>query len=170
MSAANEGWRAGVSALLRSYVADLRGWVGKLAGGYAVAVAILVGSVLALFAAVAVGVTVLFHVIERHYGADVAYGSIGGGLFILAIALFLIGWAMLRRRIPPLPRPHRQAEAAKRRLIGPAALSAAGWSRAVTEKADPTTKLFIAVATTMLLGWVVAVWLRSSSQRYRERQ
>ena len=165
MIAANEGWRGAISALLRSYVADLRGWATKLAAGYAVAVAILVGGVLALFAAIAVGVSALFHVIERHYGADIACGSIGGGLCVLAIALFLIGWAMLRRRMPPLPRPHRQVEAAKRRLVGPAALSAVGWSRAVTGKADPTTRLLIAAAATMLVGWIVAVRLRSQRRR-----
>jgi hypothetical protein len=166
MSTVNEsGLRGGMAALLQSYVADLRAWATKLAGGYAVAAAILVASVLALFGAIAVGITALFRVLERNYGAEVAYGGIGGGLFVIAIVLFLIGLAMLRRRIPPLPRPHRQAEAAKRRLIAPAALGAIGWSRAVTAKADPTTGLLIAAAAAMLVGWIAAVRLRSQRRR-----
>jgi hypothetical protein len=115
MNPANDvSWRGVASALVRSYVADLRAWAAKLVAGYGVAVAMLVGGVLTLFAAIAVGVTALFHLVESHYGGDTAYGAIGGGLLIFAIVLVLVGWAMLRRRTPPLPRPQRQVEAARR--------------------------------------------------------
>ncbi len=165
------GWRRVPSALLRSYVADLRAWAAKLATGYAVAVAMLVGGVLALFAAIAVGVTALFHFIERHYGADIAYGAIGGGLLVLAIVLLLIGWAMLRRRTPPLPRPRRQLQAARRELVRPAALHAIGWlPGAKTVKANPSSKFLIAAAATMLVGWIVAWRLRLPSRRHQEPQ
>jgi hypothetical protein len=61
MNPANDvSWRGVASALVRSYVADLRAWAAKLAAGYGVAVAMLVGGVLTLFAAIAVGVTALF--------------------------------------------------------------------------------------------------------------
>ena len=64
MNLPNEsGLRGGLVALLRSYVADVRKWAAKLVGGYAVAVALLFASVLALFAAIAVGITALFHVL-----------------------------------------------------------------------------------------------------------
>jgi hypothetical protein len=92
------GWRGSAAALLRSYTSDLRGWAGRLARGYAVAVALLVGGVLALFASIAVGITALVDFLQRTYGIESAYGSIGGGLLALAIVLFLIGWMMLRRK------------------------------------------------------------------------
>jgi hypothetical protein len=172
MNPANDvSWRGVASALVRSYVADLRAWAAKLVAGYGVAVAMLVGGVLTLFAAIAVGVTALFHLVESHYGGDTAYGAIGGGLLFLAIVLVLVGWAMLRRRTPPLPRPQRQVEAARRILLRPTALRATGWlAGAETVEAEPTTKLFIAAAATILVGWIVSSRLRSSSQRYHERQ
>jgi hypothetical protein len=164
------GLRGVASGLLRSYAMDLRGWVSRLAAGYAVAVAILVGSVLALFAAIAVGVTALFDFIERRHGAEVAYGSVGGGLLILAVILLLIGWAMLRRRTPPLPRPQRQVQAARRELFGSTALRATGGlPGAETAKAAPTTRLLVAAAATMLVGWIVASRMWSRPRRRRER-
>jgi len=165
------GLRGVAAALVRSYVVDLRSWATKLAVGYAVAVALLVGAVLALFAAIAVGVTALFHFIEHHYGADIAYGAIGGGLLVLAIVLFLIGWAMLRRRTSPLPRPERQAQAARRELVRPTALRAIGWLPGTeTLKANPTTKVLVAAAATMLVGWIVASRLRLPSRKHQEPQ
>jgi hypothetical protein len=161
------GLRGAASALLRSYIADLRGWVAKLATGYAVAAVVLVGGILALFAAIAVGITALFHLIERHYGIDVAYGGIGGGLLVLAIVLFLIGWALLRRRMAPLPRPHRQMQAAKRTLVRPAARRA---GEANLMNADPVTGLLMGAAATLLAGWFVASRFQSSGRAERGRR
>jgi hypothetical protein len=112
------GWRGAAFALLRSYVADLRRWAGELASGYAVAAALLVGSVLALFAAVAVGITALFHLVERHYGTDAAYGGIGSGLLVLAIVLFVSAWALLRRQMPPFPREERRGTLMRSASVG----------------------------------------------------
>jgi hypothetical protein len=155
------GWRGTASLLLKSYVADLRRWAARLAAGYAAAAAMLAGGVLALFAAAAVGVTALFHLIERHYGSDVAYASIGGGLFVLAIVLLLAGWAMLRRRAPPLPRPRRQAQVARRVIAG---RTQASFSRTEAVKADPVTQVLIGAAATMLAGWLLASRLRVGRQ------
>jgi uncharacterized membrane protein YedE/YeeE len=162
--------REGISTLLRSYAADLRGWAAKLAAGYAIAVVILVGAVLALFAAIAVGITALFHLIEHHYGTDIAFGSIGGGLLILAIVLFLTAWLMLRWRTRLPPRPRRQLQAAKRGWVGSTALSAIRrLSESEAVKADPKTELLIGAAVAMLVGWIVASRLRSPSQHQVQR-
>jgi hypothetical protein len=73
---------------------------------------------------------------------------------------------MLRRRIPPVPRPRRQFQAAKRMSIRPAVLRALGEvPRAEAVKADPLTQLFIGAAATMLVGWLVASRLRSRERR-----
>jgi hypothetical protein len=164
------GRRGGISTLLRSYAADLRGWAAKLAAGYAIAVVIFVGAVLAFFAAIAVGMTALFHLIEYHYGTDIAYASIGGGLLILAIVLFLTAWLMLHWRTRPPPRPDRQLQAAKQAGVGLAALHAIRrLSQSEAAKADPKTELLIGAAVAMLVGWIVASRLRSPSQHQVRR-
>lgn len=155
--ARGHGWGALVSALLRSYVADLRRWTNRLAASYGAAAGLMVGGVLALFAAVAVGITALFHLIEPHYGPGAAYGGIGGGLLLLAIVLFLGGWTILRRKVPQVPRPYAEARAAKRRLLRPAAPRSVG-SRLQAEIAqtDPVTRLLIGASVAMLVGWMAA--------------
>jgi hypothetical protein len=158
-------WREAMSGLARSYVADVRGWAAGLGRRYAVAAAIAVGGVLALFAAGAVGITALFHVIERYYGTNIAYASVGGGLFGIGIILLVLAWAMLRARTPPLPRPRRQAAAAKQMMMGSAAVRAATGFRAVEGvRADPVTQALIGAAATMLVGWIVASRLAARSQ------
>jgi hypothetical protein len=161
------GWRETASLLLKSYVGDLRKWSMRLAVGYGVATAMLAGGVLALFAAIAVGVTALFHLIERFYGTDIAYASIGGGLFVLAVLLLLSGWAMLRRRTPQLPRPHRQAQVAKRMIAGRAMT---GLATTEAAKADPVTQALIGAAATMLAAWLLASRVQSSPQRRQVRR
>jgi len=156
------GSRSALAGLLRSYVADLRAWAVGLAAGYGAAVAMLAGGIVALFAAAAVGITALFRLIERHYGTDIAFGAIGGGLLLLAIVLVLGGWAMLRRRVPSLPRPHRQAAVAKR-MVTPAALSTfARLGKAQVER-NPATQLYVGLAAAMLL--YLAVGSRLSRKR-----
>lgn len=154
--------------LLRSYAADWRRWAGRLAARYGVAIALFVGGVLALFAAIAVGITALFDFLERTYGIRVAYGSVGGGLFVLAVVLFLIGWMMLRRKTPPLPRPRRQVQAAKQTLVGPAAWRVVGSRLGVkAAQTDPVTGLLFGAAATILAGWIVASRFRSSGRAPR---
>jgi H+/Cl- antiporter ClcA len=140
--------------LLRSYAADLRSWAKRLAAGYGIALALLVGGVLALFAAIAVGITALFHFLERLYGVEVAYGAIGGGLLVLAIILLLAGWMMLRRKAPPLPQPRRQLRAAKQILVEPAA------RRVVRTK--PVTRVLVGAAATLLVGSILGSRFQTS--------
>src|SRR6201994_4457655 len=103
----------GISALFGSYAADLRGWATGVATGYGIAAALMLGGVLAVFGAIAVGAVALFHFIELRYGTNIAFAALGGGLLVLAAFLLLAGWLMMRRRAPPLPRPREQARAAK---------------------------------------------------------
>ena len=158
------GWREVASALLRSYVADLRGWAAKLAAGYAVAGALMVGGILALFAAVAVGLTALFHLVERHYGTYLAYGGIGGGLLVVAIVLLVIGSALLRRQTAPLPRLHRQVQAANQMIFGLRRCAVGRFLQGDVPKADPVTGLLVGAAATMLLTWFFTSRLQSSTR------
>jgi hypothetical protein len=160
MNAAEQsGWSGAVSALARSYVADWRGWVARLVTGYAVATVMLLAGILAVFATIAVAVTALFHFIELRYGTDTAYAGVGGGLLVLGMILLLGGWAMLRRRAPPIPRPGRQAQAAKSML--------AGLSEVETAAPHPITQVLVGAAVIVLIGWIVASRLQSAPRGRR---
>jgi hypothetical protein len=165
------GWRGAIFALLQSYLADLRRWGARLATGYAVAAGMLLAGVLAIFAAIAVGIGALFHVVTVRYGIDWAYAAIGGGLLIAGLGLLGVGWVVLRRPAPTFPRPRRQAQAAKRMMVRPAVLGAVTrLYEAKASKADPVTKVLIGAAATLLLSWVVATHLQSRSQGNRVRR
>jgi hypothetical protein len=165
------GWRGTVLAFVHSYAMDLRGWATGLTIRYAVAVAMVIGGILAVFAAAAVGITALFHFIEDQYGIDAAYAGVGGGLFLAGILLFLLAWTLLRGRTPALPRPQRQTQSVKRMMIGPAAVRAvAGLRQVEGARADPLTEVLAAVAATVLVGWVVASRLGKKSQTRQVRQ
>jgi hypothetical protein len=152
MKSADTVRRGGVSALFQSYAADLRGWAAGIAMGYAIAAVLMIAGGVLVFAAAAVGIAALFHFLEVHYGVDTAYEAVGGGLAVLGAVLIVSGIAELRRKIPPLPRPHRQAEAAKRMVVGAAALRALSAERV---KSDSVTQLLIGAAATVLAGWIV---------------
>jgi hypothetical protein len=167
---ATEKWPGGkprgVSALWRSYAADLRGWAVTLAAGYGVAAALLVGGILAVFAAIAVGAVALFHFIELRYGANVAFGTLVGGLLALGATLLLAGWVMIRRKTPPLPRPHRQFRAAKQMLARSTisrALTAVRANEAA--KPDATTQVLLGAAAILAAGWIVASHFGSTARK-----
>lgn len=154
------GWRGAVSVLLRSYLSDLRRWAAGLSTRYIVAIAIALGGILAIFAACAVGVTALFHLIESWYGIDAAYAAVGGGLFFIGIILLVLAWIMLSGGIPALPRPHRQIRSAKQMarqmmMQSPAlgAMKRVGEVRGV--RTGPTIPVLMATGATLLIGWIV---------------
>jgi hypothetical protein len=163
--------RGGFSVLLQSYAAELRAWGAKLAARYAVAAAILIAGVLAVFASAAVGLTALFHFVALRYGTETAYASIGGGLLLIGIFLLLVGLIVLRRRVPALPRPRRQAQLARDRAKGMIFGSAASRLLAgPVAKADPVTQVLVGIAATMLVGWIVAARFSSLPPRRRVKQ
>jgi hypothetical protein len=153
----------GFSALFGSYAADLRGWAASRAAGYGFAAALLLGGILAVFGAIAVGAIALFHFLELRYGTNIAFAALGGGLLVLAAILLLAGWLMLQRR-SPLPRPERQLRAAKQMLVGSTI------SRAVTAvrdteaaKPDATTQVLLGAAAVAAIGWLIISHLGSTS-------
>lgn len=160
----------GFSGLWGSYVEELRGWAAQRAAGYGIAAALLLGGILAVFGAIAVGAVALFHVIALHYGANMAFAALGGGLLALAAILLLAGWLMMSRRAP-LPRPERQFRAARQMLVGTTI------SRAVTAfhdteagKPDATTQMLLGAAAIVAIGWLVATHLGPTAQGTQVRQ
>jgi hypothetical protein len=162
----------GFSALWRSYAADLKAWAARLAAGYGVAAALLVGGILAVFGAMAVGGMALFHFIEFRYGTNTAFAALSGGLLALGAILLLAGWIMLRRRAAPLPRPHRQFRAAKQMLAGStlsrAAVAAFRGNEAT--KPDATTQILLGAAAILAAGWIVATRLGSTAPGNKVRR
>jgi hypothetical protein len=171
MNAAVEGKSRGFSALWRSYAADVRGWAAKLATGYGVGAALLVGGILAVFGAITVGAMALFHFIELRYGANTAFAALGGGLVVLAGILLLAGWLTITRRAPPLPRPRPQLRAAKQMLVGSTI------SRAVTAfradeaaRPDVTTQVLLGTAAVLAAGWIVVTHFGRAAPEPRVRR
>lgn len=163
MTASVERKPRGLSALLRSYAADLKGWAVQLAAGYGIAAALLLGGILAIFGAIAVGAIALFHFIALNYGTEIAFAVLGGGLLLIGVILLLAGWTMAGRRPAPLPRPHEQFRAARQMLVGPTISRAvAALVRNDAAKPDATTQILIGTAAILAVGWIVATHLGSS--------
>jgi hypothetical protein len=154
------------SALLGSYGRDLKGWAARLAAGYGIAAALLLGGILAVFGAIAVGAVALFHFIALRYGTDIAFAVLGGGLFLLGVFLLLAGLAMMKRRVAPLPRPKRQLRAARQMLVVPTISRAvAALSRSDAARPDATTQVLLGAAAMLAVGWIVATRVGSATRR-----
>jgi hypothetical protein len=140
----------------------LRGWAVKLAAGYGVAAALLVGGVLAVFGAVTVAAIALFHFMELRYGANTAFAVLGGGLLAFGAILLLAGWLMIGRKAAPLPRPHRQLRAAKNMLVGPViARTVATLRTSEAARPDAMTQVLLGAAAVLAAGWIVTTHLGS---------
>lgn len=154
------------SALLGSYGHDLKGWAARLAAGYGIAAALLLGGILAVFGAIAVGAVALFHFIALRYGTDIAFAVLGGGLFLIGVFLLLAGLAMMKRRVAPLPRPKRQLRAARQMLVVPTISRAvAALSRSDAARPDATTQVLLGAAAMLAVGWIVATRIGSATRR-----
>jgi hypothetical protein len=150
------------SALGRSYAADLRGWAVSLAAGYGIAAALLIGGMLAVFGAIAVGAIALFHFLELRFGANIAFAALGGGLLALGAILLLAGWLMIGRKAAPLPRPDRQFRAAKNMLVGPViARAVTTFHTSEAARPDAMTQVLLGAAAVLAAGWIVTTRLGS---------
>src|ERR1700683_5036768 len=100
-----------LSGLSGWYIADLNKWVLQIATGYALATAILVAGAFSIAIALGVAAAALFRWLETCYGSYVAYGSLGGVFLLAGVFSVIIGLRSLKRPMPPMPRPRRQARA-----------------------------------------------------------
>jgi len=160
--------QASPSALLSSYIAELKRWAARIATGYALATAMLVAGAFSIAVALGIGMAALFHWLEVHYGPYVAYGMLGGLFLLGGIASLIIGLRLLRRPLPPVPYPYRQARALKRAITAPAV------SRALTAvyagngaRPDKVTQALACAAAVTLLGWIAASYVQRSSMANR---
>ncbi len=105
--------RAGARQL-RSYGADLSGWVGDIMRRYTTAVILVAIGALFVLIAAGFGVAAVFHFLELHYGLNVAFAGVGGFFVVIGLVVLVWGIALLKRSLPPVPRPFRQLQEFKR--------------------------------------------------------
>jgi hypothetical protein len=152
-----ERLRSPGAALLRSYAEDLRNWAGGIAKRYEIAALILLVSAVAVLVAIAFGIGALFHFVALRYGEYTSFAILGGGFAIVALAGIITGVALLKQRLPPLPRPQRQLGELKRSLAIPAVrqvLKPGERTRAIAR--DPVAQIILTTAVALALGWIIA--------------
>jgi hypothetical protein len=140
---------------LGSYLSDVRNWASGIATNYAIAIGVLLISLLCFLSATAVAFAALFHWIEVHYGAAYAYAAIFGLLVVVGIAGTLAGLLLLKRQAPPVPRAERQINTVKTSVAVPVLRSISGTLNSRGEhRTDSSTQLLAGTAAALLLGWV----------------
>jgi hypothetical protein len=143
-----------LSGLMQSYGQQLRGWTGRIALRYIIAVVFLLAAGAGVIAAIGVGLAALFRWIDIHYGTTFAYGGIAGLLIVLALVSALAGLILLRQPLPSLPSPRKQIKTAGRTVASEAMLAVSAPHKALL-KADPATEIMIGLAAACLAGWLV---------------
>ncbi|WOH78365.1 hypothetical protein RX327_20655 [Bradyrhizobium sp. BEA-2-5] len=158
-------WPSSLSLIFRSYLADLRQWLGRLVTGYALACSFMLAGAVSLLIAIGIGVGAAFHALEVHYGIWIAYAAIGGVFVLLGIVGLIMGRVLLARPAPAAPRPGRQADMLKRAIAVPVAARLIATTRTgAGASVDPTTRALAAGAAIMLVGWFAA----SRTRRQRD--
>ena len=150
---------ASLRASLQSYIAELRGWVGRISGRYATAAILLLSGTASVIAAIGVGLAALFHWLEANYGSIAAYGIIAGLLIFAGIIAALSGIVLLKNPLPAVPSPRQQMKAAGRSVTARAMLAASAPDK-VLIKADPITETMVGLAAACLVGWLISSRLR----------
>jgi hypothetical protein len=130
---------------------------------------ILVGAVLALLVAVGFGIGATFHFIELRYGENVAFAAVGGIFALIGLLGVLIGMVLLKRQLPPVPRPRRQVQEFKRALAVPAAVQVmrdVGQQNVIMS--DPVMKILLGAAAALVIGWMASSTFSSSGRVSKE--
>ncbi|NEU99739.1 phage holin family protein, partial [Bradyrhizobium sp. UFLA 03-164] len=92
-----------LSLIFRSYLGDLRRWIGHLVTGYAVACGFMLVGAISLLIAIGIGVSAAFHALEARYDVWIAYAVVGGAFLVLGLAGLVAGRVMLARPGPEIP-------------------------------------------------------------------
>jgi hypothetical protein len=157
-------WRT----LLRAYGLQLRGWAGGIGLRYGVAAILLLSGGASLLAAVGVGFAALFHWLEANYGSNHAYAMVIGLLVFLGVASALAAVVLLKRELPPIPRPGHQTRALGRHLTADAIITASP-SRGGPMKMDAPTEMLAGLAAACLVGWLVSSRIGASRTRAKQK-
>ncbi|MGF6308794.1 hypothetical protein ABIB82_002431 [Bradyrhizobium sp. i1.8.4] len=146
-----------LSLVFRSYLADLRQWIGQVMTGYALACGFLLVGAASLLVAIGIGVAAGFHALEVRYDIWIVYAVVGGAFLLFGLMGLVVGRVLLARPTPAVPRPGRQAEMLKRAIAVPVAARLIATSRsAAGTGVDTTTQALAAAAAVLLVGWFAA--------------
>jgi hypothetical protein len=147
---------------VRSYVGRLVTWGKGRVAGYGLAAGLGVIGSLFIVVAASVGIGALFHWIELHYGAWIAYAIIGGFFGGAGIVLLLFALALIKRPAPQLPQLPTAAELLREavmpsagRYIVPGLASILSSPSKSARRTDGTTRLLAGGAALLVLGWAI---------------
>ncbi|MCC8981474.1 phage holin family protein [Bradyrhizobium acaciae] len=158
-----------LSLIFRSYLGDLRQWIGHLVTGYALAGGFMLVGAVSLVVAIGIGVAAAFHALEVRFDIWIAYAVVGCAFLVIALAGFVVGRALLARPAPEVPRPSRQADMLKRSIAAPVAARLIAASRpGAAAGVDPTTQALAAGAAIMLVGWFAASRFRRRPDAFQD--
>jgi|GEM_PF-6636211 len=146
-----------LSLIFRSYLAELRRWIGQVMTGYALACAFMLVGAVSLLIAIGIVVAAGVHALEVRYDIWIAYAVVGGAFLLLGLLGLALGRAILARPAPAVPRPARQADMLKRAIAVPVAARLIATSRSARGTSlDATTQALAAGAAVLLIGWFAA--------------
>ena len=157
-------WRA----LLRAYGLELRGWVGTIGLRYGAAAFLLLSGGVSLLAAIGVGMAALFHWLEANHGSNYAYAIVIGLLVFLGLASALASVLLLKRELPPVPRPGHKTRAGGGHMAADAIIAASPSPKGLM-KMDAATELLAGFAAACLLGWLASSRMGVSPARTRTK-
>lgn len=157
-------WRA----LLRAYELELRGWVGTIGLRYGAAAFLLVSGGVSVLAAIGVGVAALFHWLEANYGSNYAYAVVIGLLVFLGLASALASVLLLKRKLPPVPRPGHKTREVSRQMAADAIIATSPPPKGLM-KMDAATELLAGLAAACLLVWLASSRMSVSPARTRTK-
>ena len=143
-----------INGFLQSWAGDLKGWTTGIVIRYVVAVALLLAAAASLVGAISVGLAALFHRLEITHGLNTAYAAVAGLLVVLGLVGAGVAILLLKRRLPPIPRPKRQKAKAAGRSLAARAMLATTSSKGLLNT-EPATEIMIGLAAACLVGWLV---------------
>jgi hypothetical protein len=118
-------------------------------------------------AAVGVEFAALFHWLEAHYGSNHAYAMVIGLLVFVGLASALAAVVLLKRVLPPIPRPGHQTRALGHLTTD--AIITASPSRRGPIKMDAPTEMLAGLAAACLVGWLVSSRIGASRTRAKAK-
>lgn len=156
--------------LVRSYGLELRGWVTSVGIHYAMALATLLAGAICFLVSLGIVLSAFFYFLEMRYGIYAGYEIIGGLFLALGVTGTVIGFWLLKRQTPPLPRPRPQVEILKQSMTRSTVLRFLARYRWAGRAGDPVTQILVGAAALLFIGWIAASQAQRSASFRRRRK
>ena|SRR5271165_5709666 len=129
---------------------------------------LLLSGAVCLLAAIGVGMAALFHWQGANHGANHAYAIVIGLLIFLDFGSAVASVVLLKRELPPVPRPGHQTKAVGRHMTADAIIAASPRPKGLM-KMDAATEMLAGLAAACLLGCLVSSRMGASRSRARTK-